>query len=141
MRKVIADRTVGLRYAAWLMTIMGGMALVLAALGVYSVMTYLASRRTQEIGVRIALGATRRDVVRLTVWQVARVTAAGVLIGVALAAGLGRVMQGVLFGTVSLDPVLVALPAVALALVALVAGYVPARRAAGIDPMAALRAD
>jgi putative ABC transport system permease protein len=139
MRENIRIRTVGLQYVGGVMFAFGGLALVLALIGIYGVMAYMVSQRTHEIGVRMALGATRADVIRLTVRQTASITAIGVSLGTALAILLGRLIEAGLFGLTSTDPRLVAGLAIVLALAALTAGYVPARRAATLDPSQALR--
>jgi len=114
-------------------------ALALALMGIYSLMSYLTSQRTQEIGVRMALGAGRWQVVRLTTGHAVKITVAGTLIGGVLSLGLGRVMQSVMFGLVSTSILqLIAIVAV-LATAALLAAYLPARRAARLDPTTALR--
>ena len=107
----------------------------------YSLMSYLSARRTKEIGLRLALGATRRQVMWLTANRAGRITAGGVVAGVALATLLGRVMQSALFGLVS-PSVAVLLGAVAmLTVVTMAAGFLPARRAARQDPWVALRTE
>ncbi len=116
-------------------------ALVLAGIGVYGVMAYAVSRRTREIGLRMALGARAEDVVRLVLGQAMAVAAAGVVVGMAGALALRRVVVSMLFGVGASDPTTFLLVAALLALVALAAGYVPARRAARVDPSAALRAE
>jgi putative ABC transport system permease protein len=139
MRQVRADRTLGLRFAAAFMGGFGLVGLVLAAVGVYGVMACAVSERTHEIGVRIALGASRRAVIASTVGRGLMVTGAGLLVGLAGAFALGRVMESMLFGAIRLDPVsFVVFPGV-LALAALVATIVPARRALRVDPIVALR--
>ncbi len=123
------------------MAAFAGLALLLALLGLYAVMTYLVSQRVREIGVRIALGATRADVTRLTLGQAARLTTAGVAIGLALAVALGRGMEAGLLGLVSNDIRQTLALAFALAATALAASYLPARRAASVDPIVALRSE
>ena len=139
MRTLLLERTIGLQYVAAVMAVFGGLALVLAIVGVYSLMAFVVAQRTHEIGVRIALGATRRDVLLLAVGQTARLTAAGAVVGVLLATALGRLMEAGLLGVVSTDARLSAVFAVILIVTSLVAGYIPARRATAIDPMIALR--
>jgi putative ABC transport system permease protein len=136
--QVIADRMAGLRLGAALMAMFGALALVLAAVGVYGVMAYAVSQRTHEIGVRMALGARPRDVFRLVVGQALRLAALGLAIGLPVALALGRVMAGALFGVVALDPTTFVGFTLLLTGVALFAGYLPARRAMRVDPMAAL---
>jgi putative ABC transport system permease protein len=141
MREVLKERTLGLQYIAAIMAVFGGFALVLAVIGVYSVMAYLVTQRTHEIGVRVALGATPADVVKLTIGQTGRLTLLGVTTGALLAVALGRLIEAALLGTVSSDVRLVALFGAILVSSALAAGYFPARRASRIDPIVALRAE
>src|SRR5262249_23010145 len=136
-----SERTISLKYIASVMGAFAGLALLLALLGLYAVMTYLVAQRVREIGVRIALGATGRDVARLTLTQAARLTAAGLAIGVLLSVALSRGMEAGLLGVVSADLRMTAALAVALGITALGASYLPARRAARIDPMTALRTE
>lgn len=116
-------------------------ALVMAAVGTYGVMSYVVGRRRHEMGVRVALGATPRDVARLVVGNVARLALPGVALGVLGALALGRGMQAILFDTSATDPVALGGAAALLAIVSLAAGFVPARRAARINPLVALRSD
>jgi putative ABC transport system permease protein len=141
MRVLLKERTVGLQYIAAIMGVFAGLALVLATVGVYAVMAYLVSQRTHEIGVRMALGATRGDVERLAVWQAARLTAVGALVGLVLSIALGRLMEAGMLGVVSTDPRLLAALAAVLVAASLAAAYVPARRAASLDPLDALRVE
>jgi putative ABC transport system permease protein len=128
------------RFNMLLLTLLGGIGLLLAAIGIYGVIGYFVSRRTQEIGVRMALGATRADVIRLVVRQAAGPVAAGLALGVAASLALTGVLQAELFGVKARDPWTLAGVAVLLAVVGLMASLVPARRAASIDPTRALRA-
>ena len=137
--QVIADDMAGIRLVTSLMATFGAMALALASVGVYGVMAYAVSQRTHEIGVRMALGARPRDVFRLVVGQALKLAALGLVIGLPLALSLGRVMAGALFGVVALDPMTFVGFTVLLAGVAALAGYLPALRAAKVDPMIALR--
>jgi len=116
-------------------------ALALAAIGLYGVVAYGVTQRTHEIGVRVALGATTRDVLRLVVGQGMTLTAVGLGVGIVLAFAVSRVMEGMLFGVTAGDPVTFALVPPLLALVALLATWLPARRAARVPAMVALRAD
>jgi putative ABC transport system permease protein len=129
------------RLFGWMFSVFGGIALVLASIGIYGVLSYSVSQRTQEIGVRLALGAERRDVLRLVVGQGLRLAAIGVVIGIAGAFGATRVLKSVLYNVAPTDPVSFGGVAVFLALVALAASYLPARRAMAVDPIVALRAE
>ena len=139
MREALEERTLGLQFIAAVMTVFGGIALMLSAVGVYSVMAYFITQRTHEIGVRIALGATPGDVLRLTVGQTGQLTVLGVFLGVMLSVILGRLVEAGLLGTASSDVRMIGGFAAVLVIAALAAGYIPARRAAAIDPIAALR--
>jgi putative ABC transport system permease protein len=137
--RVIADRMAGLRLIAALMVMFGALALMLASVGVYGVMAYAVSQRTREIGVRMALGARPQDVLRLVVWQSLKLAALGLAIGLPVALALGRVMAGALFGIVALEPMTFVGFTLLLTGMALLAAYLPARRAMRVDPMIALR--
>jgi len=117
------------------------LAVLLAAIGIYGVLAYLVTQRVQEIGVRLAIGAAPGDVVRLFVREGAMLTVIGLACGLAGALATAQALNSLLFGVRATDPATFAIVAVALALVALVASYVPARRAARVDPMTALRTD
>jgi len=141
MRQALKERTVGLQYLAAIMGAFGGLALLLAAVGLYAVISYLVAQRRHEIGLRIALGASRADVVRLTVGQALNLTAIGTVIGLALSIALSRLMEAGILGIATSDARIFAVFAAVLVGAALLAGYLPARRAAAIDPMIALRAE
>ena len=141
MDEVIRAKVTGIDYFARVLTVMSGIALVLALTGMYSLMAYLAARRTKEIGLRVALGATRRQVIWLTASRAGRIAVGGGLAGAALAVGLGRVMQSALFGLIAPSMLTVAVAVVTLAAVTVAAGFLPARRAAAQDPWAALRTE
>jgi len=129
----------GPRVAAGMATTFGVLALVLATMGLYSVMTYSVSQRTREIGIRMALGAQVRDVLRLIVSQGMRMAMIGIALGLAGAFALTRVLASLLFGVGATDPVTFVGVVVLLAAVALLACYIPARRAARVNPLVALR--
>ncbi len=129
------------RMGAALLSIFGGLALVLAMIGVYGVMSYTVTQRTPELGVRMALGAQTGDVLMLVLRQGMTLAAGGAVIGVALALLLGRIVSTLLFGVNGRDPLTLAIVTLALTIVALVACYIPARRAARVDPLVALRGD
>jgi putative ABC transport system permease protein len=141
MRQALKERTIGLRYLAAIMSVFAGIALLLATVGLYAVIAYLVAQRRHEIGIRIALGASAVDVVRMTVGQAARLTLAGSAIGLALAIALSRVIQSAMLGVATADGRIFAAFATVLIGAALLAGYLPARRAAAIDPMIALRTE
>ncbi len=123
------------------MLVLGAIALLLAVIGVYGVMSYAVSQRRQEIGVRMALGARARDVVGMVVRQGGRTAIIGAAIGLLLAVGVSRAMSIFLFGVRPLDPVTFGGAALILAVATVLASYLPARRAARVDPLIALRAD
>ena len=114
-------------------------AMLLGAIGIYGVISYTVSQRTHEIGVRMALGARHRDVSRMVLGQGGFVAACGVTVGLIAAFGLTRLMSSLLYGVSAADPVTYILAAIGVAAVSLLASYVPARRAAGVDPVKALR--
>ena len=139
MTAYLAQNTEQPRLLVMILAGLGALALVLAVIGIYGVVSYSVAQRTQEIGVRMALGATGRQVVRMVVRQALVPIAAGVVIGSAVALALGSVIQSLLFEVSPRDPVTLAAIAVSLALVGLVASLVPARRATRVDPLVALR--
>jgi putative ABC transport system permease protein len=135
----VSDTVVQQRVITSLLVTFAVLALVLAAVGIYGMMSYAVTQRTREIGVRVALGAQVTDVVKLIVKQALRVITAGVAIGLAGAYALTRVLTSLLFGVSATDGVTFVLVSMSLGLIALVACYVPARRAARVDPVIALR--
>ena len=129
------------RSSAWLAGGFAGLALLLGVIGLYGVIAYSVSQRTRELGVRLALGAQRRSVYRLIMREAAVLAAAGIALGLAGALVAATLMRRLLFGTPPWDVPTLTLVAVVLAGSALVASFIPARRAASVDPIEALRAD
>jgi putative ABC transport system permease protein len=139
MEAAMADSVAQPRLRTTLLTLFTLVALALSIVGVYGVMAYAVSERTHEIGVRIALGASRADIRALIVGQGVRLAAAGIALGIAGAAAASRALGALLFGVSPLDPATFALAAGGLAAAALAAAYGPARRASRIDPVGLLR--
>jgi ABC-type antimicrobial peptide transport system permease subunit len=129
------------RFAMLLLTVFAGCALGLAAVGTYGVIAYLVSQGTREVGIRMALGATPGGILLMVVRQGMIVAAAGVLVGIAGAFVITRFMRGLLYGVAPSDPLTFGAIVTLLGLVALVASYAPARRAARVDPMVSLRSE
>jgi predicted permease len=129
------------RFSMFLLGVFAACASLLAAIGIYGVVSFWVSQRTRELGIRAALGARQNDILRLVIRQAVILVAAGLAAGLVAAFGLTRVMTSLLFGVSATDAVTYGLLAVALGVVALVASYVPARRAAGVPPIVALRHD
>ena len=141
MDEVVSRSVAQRRLTMVLLAIFAGSALLLAAVGIYGVIAYSVTQRTQEIGIRLALGAQQGDVLRMIVGQAAALAAAGILLGAAGAALLTRLMTDLLFGVQPFDPLTFGAVAAVLAAVALLASYVPGRRATQVDPVVALRAE
>jgi len=141
LREQLADVLIGERFSAVLIAALAAAGLLLAALGLYGVMAYTVGRRTGEIGLRLALGARPRDVLRLVVGQGVGLVAAGLLLGVGGAWALTRLLASSLYEVSPTDPVTFAVVAVVLTAAGLVACWVPARRAIRIDPMASVRCE
>ena len=141
MNDMIARTLLQKKFTMLLLSIFAGAALLLAAIGLYGVISYSVAQRTRELGIRIALGAQRGDVLRLILRQGMAVVAAGVIFGVAASLGLTRLIASLLYGISANDPLTFLLFSVALVLVAFIACWLPARRAARVDPVIALRAE
>jgi putative ABC transport system permease protein len=139
MEQVLADSVAQPRIFALLLGLFAGLALVLAALGIYGVVAYSVAQRTHELGVRMALGARRSDVFRLVVGQGMYLTLIGLGIGLGGALALTRFLRAFLFGVGPTDRMTFGLVALSLGVVALLACYIPARRATKVDPRVALR--
>ena len=139
MEEAVALSSFQQRVSAMLIGVFAAIALVLAAIGIFGVMSYSVSARTQEIGVRMAMGAERGDVVRMVLLQVARLATVGAAIGVGLLLAVGGALSGLLYGVSASDPLTIAVVTSTLGAVALLAGWVPARRASRVNPIQALR--
>jgi predicted permease len=127
------------RMGAGLLTVFGGLALILAAVGVYGVLSYSVSQQTREIGIRMSLGAQQSEVLRLVIGQGFRLAVAGVALGLLAALGMMRVLSSLLFGVSAHDPVTFGGVSLVLVTAAILACYIPARRATKVDPIIALR--
>ncbi len=141
MDEAVARSTSRENFNMLLLTIFGAVALVLAAIGIYGLMAYSVEQRTQEMGIRLALGADRNTIRTLVVWQGMRLTLVGVVLGIGAAFGLTRLIASFLFGVKSWDPAVFVSVPVVLGTVALLAVWIPASRASRLDPMQALRVE
>jgi len=139
METVLRESLAQRRFYMLLLGIFAAVAIALAAVGVYGVMAYSVSRRTQEIGIRLALGAKHRQLLSLLMKQAALLVAIGLGSGLILTAASGRILAGLLFGIRASDPLIIVTSTAGMALIALLAGYVPLRRVLKVDPMVALR--
>jgi putative ABC transport system permease protein len=139
MIEIVSLSTSRDRFYMWLMSVFGGSALLLAAIGIYGLMAYSVAQRTQEIGIRLALGAEASQVKNMVVWQGLRLTLIGVVIGLASAFGLTRLIATLLYGVTARDPVVFTAVPLVLGAVAMLAVWLPAGRASRVDPILALR--
>jgi putative ABC transport system permease protein len=141
MRQLVSASAAQRRFTLLLIAVFATVALLMAAIGLYGVMAYNVAQRTREIGIRVALGAQGADVLRLVVGQGLRLVALGVALGLMAALALTRLMKKLLFEVSATDPLTFAGVVALLALVALLACWIPARRATKVDPMVALRTE
>ena len=141
MDRRMEDNAFFQRLLATVASVFGLLALLLASIGLYGVMAYSVARRSNEVGIRMALGANRRSVVTNVIRETMTIVAAGVVVGLTAAWGATRLIAGTLFGVTAMDPPTLALGIATLVTVALLAGYIPARRAAAVNPVVALRQD
>jgi len=139
MNEIIANSVAARRFSMILLGIFAGLALMLASIGIYGVVSYVVGQRTQEIGVRIAMGAQRSEVLRLVLAQGATMAALGAAVGLVAALALTRLMGTMLYAISAADPLTYLCVVVLLFLVSMAACWLPARRAAGINPVDALR--
>jgi putative ABC transport system permease protein len=139
MEDVVSDSLASRRFALKLMALFAATPLLLPAIGIYGVMAYFVSQRVREIGIRMALGAQRDDVLKMVVWQGMSLALIGVLLGVGASFVVANLLSGLLFGVSAHDPITIIAFAALLVIVALAANYIPAYRATRIDPMVALR--
>jgi putative ABC transport system permease protein len=139
MGQWIAKSLAQTRFSSLLLMTFAGLALALAAVGIYGVMSYAVSQRTSEIGVRLAVGAEGKDILKMVIWDGVRLAGAGLAIGLVLAIALSRTLTSLLFQTMAADPLTYAFVTAVLGAVALLASYVPARRASKIPLVQALR--
>jgi putative ABC transport system permease protein len=141
VERMIHEMTSPKRIVTAMMVVFAGIAQLLAGVGLYALMAYTVSQRTHEIGVRLALGARSQDIMRLVTWQGLKLTLTGLALGMVGAFALTRVMEPLLYGITPTDPLTFILISLSLAGVALLACWIPARRATKVDPMSALRCE
>jgi putative ABC transport system permease protein len=141
MDEVLSTAVAPARWSSTLLGVFAGVALVIAVLGVFGVLSYIVTQRTRELGIRIALGASSRQVQRMVVTRGLALVVSGIVLGLLGAVLLTRFMASLLFGVTATDPLTFAGVAALLAAAAVVASYLPARRATRVDPILALRAE
>jgi predicted permease len=139
MDHIVSQSLASRRFAMILLAVFAGLALLLSSIGIYGVISYVVGQRTHEIGIRMALGAQRSDVLKIVMGQAAALALLGVFAGLAAGVGLTRLMSKILYGVSATDPLTFVIVAVTLTMVALAACYLPARRAMRVDPIVALR--
>jgi putative ABC transport system permease protein len=139
MEKMMDDNLAGERASGWLLGVFAAVAIMLSAIGIYGVMSYTVAQRTNEIGVRMALGASQRNVLGIVLGSGAKLALIGIAAGLAASLALTQVVQGVLFGVTATDPMTFAFAAAGLTLVVLISCLLPAMRAIRVDPVIALR--
>jgi len=139
MNKILSDGVSAPRLTLVLLGLFSALAVILAAIGIYGVISYSVAQRTHEIGVRMTLGAQSVDVLRMVLGQGGKIALVGIVIGIVAAFGLTQLMSGLLFSVSASDPATFALVVGLFVIVAMFACYIPARRAAKVDPMVALR--
>jgi ABC-type antimicrobial peptide transport system permease subunit len=137
---LVAQTLAPRRFVTYLLSVLAGLAFLLATLGIYGMLVFSTTQRTREIGIRIAVGGNARDIVRLVIGESARLIAAGVALGLLGSLAAARLVGALLYSTSPTDPLTLAATTTVLATVALLACYVPAKRATRIDPLNALRA-
>jgi len=141
LEAIVSDSASQSRSMMWLFLTFAGTALALAAIGTYGVVSYSAAQRTYEMGMRVALGATRTSIIGLVLGPSLRLVLSGLALGVVASLALARMLTSFLFGVTTTDPITFLAVGVLLVAMALLAGYFPARRAAGTDPLTALRVE
>jgi putative ABC transport system permease protein len=139
MQQVVNTSTAPRRFNTWLMGLLAGIALLIAAVGIYGVMAYSVTMRTQEIGIRMALGAARTNVLQIVLRQSLLIAGAGIAIGLAASFALTRFMEGLLYEIKPADPLTFGAVSLFLAVIVILATCFPALRAVRVDPMVALR--
>lgn len=139
MDEMISESLASQRFSMIVLGVFAVVALLLASVGIYGVISYVVGQRTHEIGIRMALGAERREILRLIMQTGGRLALAGAALGLVAALGLTRMMVTLLYGVSATDPLTLASVSTVLIFVALMASYIPARRATKVDPMVALR--